>query len=35
LSELLEDDGQITRAELEAFKEENPRPSRGEGGVAG
>jgi hypothetical protein len=35
LSELLEDDGQITREELEAFKEENPRPSRGEGGVAG
>jgi len=35
LSELLEDDGQITREELEAFKDENRPPTRGEGGVAG
>ena len=35
LSELLEDDGQITREELEAFKDANPRPPRSEDGVAG
>ena len=35
LSELLEDDGQITREELEAFKEENRPPARSEDGVAG
>jgi hypothetical protein len=35
LSELLEDDGQITREELEAFREENRPPARSEDGVAG
>ncbi|MCL1587784.1 MAG: hypothetical protein M3092_05160 [Actinomycetia bacterium] len=35
LSELLEDDGQITREELEAFKDANPRPPRSQDGVAG
>jgi hypothetical protein len=35
LSGLLEDDGQITREELEAFKDENRPPPRGEDGVAG